>query len=211
MPNWITNCVTIEGSKEDCKKVRDSVSKEEKINSLDLAALAKGGEPQDHTTSRVEENDFNFDAIVPMPEELKDTEKNYQNESNQKLIDKYGSDNWYDWSCQNWGTKWNTNSPEWETENYIEFDTAWATPEPIWRALAEQHPNVMFTIQYADEDIGSNCGELTLHVAKDIDDCYEYTDYPMNYHRKKKILIKCKPYLEEDYDFDNDEWKIDED
>lgn len=209
MPNWITNCLTIEGTEEHCKLVRDSVRKEEKINSLDIAALAEGGEPKDHMTSRVEENDFNFDAIVPMPEELKDTQKDFKSGSNKDLIKKYGFDNWYDWSCYNWGTKWNTSSPEWHSENYIEFDTAWATPEPIWRALAEKHPHVRFTIQYADEDIGHNCGEICIHIAEGIDEYDEYSDYPMNYHRKKDILLKCKPYLEEDYDFEKDQWKED--
>ena len=33
-------------------------------------------------------------------------------------------------------------------------------PEPIYRAMSKRFPDVVFYVQYADEDIGSNCGEI---------------------------------------------------
>lgn len=44
---------------------------------------------------------------------------------------KYGVLAWYDWCCQNWGTKWNACSGELqrdEENDFIFFDTAWSPP-----------------------------------------------------------------------------------
>ena len=35
-------------------------------------------------------------------------------------------------------------------------------PEEIYRAMSKHFPDVIFYVQYADEDIGSNCGEIRL-------------------------------------------------
>ncbi len=43
----------------------------------------------------------------PMPAELKDTEANFK--PNEQLIKKYGYSDWYGWSVENWGTKWDIN------------------------------------------------------------------------------------------------------
>ena len=44
----------------------------------------------------------------------------------------------------------------------IRFQSAWSMPEPIYRAMSKRFPDVVFYVQYADEDIGSNCGEIRL-------------------------------------------------
>ena len=44
----------------------------------------------------------------------------------------------------------------------IRFQSAWSMPEEIYRAMSKRFPDVVFYIQYADEDIGSNCGEIRL-------------------------------------------------
>lgn len=69
---------------------------------------------------------------------------------------------WYDWHNANWGTKWNAygqpeggHSPDAEC---FEFETAWSHPGELVRLLSEQLPNVTFYVEYADEDIGANCG-----------------------------------------------------
>ena len=43
-----------------------------------------------------------------MPKEIKNTTapSNLSPEDSKKLKDLYGFDNWYDWCCENWGTKW---------------------------------------------------------------------------------------------------------
>ena len=43
----------------------------------------------------------------------------------------YGHTTWYDWSCENWGTKWNSYDNEQVDADTILFSTAWSNPEPI--------------------------------------------------------------------------------
>lgn len=76
----------------------------------------------------------------------------------------YGATTWYDWSISNWGTKWNAcgydENTDYSNNDMIWFQTAWDTPVPVIQKLSEIYPNIKFTLQYADEDIGHNCGEL---------------------------------------------------
>ena len=74
---------------------------------------------------------------------------------------KYGFDEWYDWSCFHWGTKWNAyDSYINEDESEMFFNTAWSCPLPILDRLAEicyEH-EVEFSGKWADEDRGCNVG-----------------------------------------------------
>ena len=95
MPNWITN--KIYSDAETIKKI---------------VSLVKS-----------DNNDFDFNKIIPMPFELKDTtaptrivsdteyqinsERGITESMSKELIEKFGCDNWYDWCIRNWGTKWN--------------------------------------------------------------------------------------------------------
>jgi len=58
------------------------------------------------------------------------------------LLAKYGATDWYDWCCENWGTKWNAYSvkkPKLTGKSLrFSFDTAWASPTPILQALANK-------------------------------------------------------------------------
>ena len=74
-----------------------------------------------------------------------------------KTIHTTGFSSWYDWSCANWGTKWNAYSVQ-EIPGGVQFDTAWSMPEPVISALAARFPDERIEIKYADEDIGSNYG-----------------------------------------------------
>jgi len=69
-----------------------------------------------------------FQHIKPMPEELRDT------------TSPSDSPNWYDWSVDNWGTKWDACSMDYEEYDGIvtfSFDTAWSPPLPVYEALAD--------------------------------------------------------------------------
>ncbi len=78
-------------------------------------------------------------------------------------IKKYGCKDWYSWSTKNWGTKWNSYDSSYDKSNKsIKFDTAWATPYPVMEKLSILYPNLTFKVEYADEDMGSNCGSYEL-------------------------------------------------
>lgn len=69
----------------------------------------------------------------------------------------YGFDTWYDWSCENWGTKWGACHTYYVDENNIEFDTAWSCPFKIFEEISKKY-NTRVEVEFADEDIGNNCG-----------------------------------------------------
>lgn len=66
-----------------------------------------------------------------------------------------------DWNRQAWGTKWNAYSQTIEDDT-LRFDTAWSHPTPVIGALSKKFPEEEFHVQYADEDLGSNCGEYII-------------------------------------------------
>lgn len=79
----------------------------------------------------------------------------------------HGYYSWYDWNCAVWGTKWNTSDVDENTNKsgthvqYI-FNTAWSMPIGIMEKIFEKikDTEVAFIWDYADEDIGSNCGRV---------------------------------------------------
>ena len=76
-------------------------------------------------------------------------------------LENYGHNDWYSWSVDKWGTKWNASETSSDGE-VLEFETAWSSPEPVIVKLSDMNPDITFIVEYADEDIGSNCGRYTL-------------------------------------------------
>lgn len=76
-----------------------------------------------------------------------------------------GAFTWYDWSIQNWGTKWNAYDAVFgDSGESVTFNTAWSAPMPVLGRLSEMYPDADISIMYADADIGSNQGHLRLHA-----------------------------------------------
>ena len=79
-------------------------------------------------------------------------------------LKKYGFVDWYDWSLNKWGTKWNADPDSVaisETENglIIEFITAWTYPSSVYAELAKRFN---FEVVYSDLDFkGTYVGTLT--------------------------------------------------
>ena len=92
---------------------------------------------------------FSLDKVIPMPEEINGTTAPSD------------GPNWYDWSVDNWGTKWDVypahgyDANEDETINLIstegKFFTAWAPPIPVIRKLQLDYPDYEFTLEYVCE------------------------------------------------------------
>ena len=74
-----------------------------------------------------------------------------------KNIEKYGFKTWYDWSIENWGTKWNASDCESEN-NYFEFTTAWSGVPELIEKMHLELPRVKILYEFSDEDTGCNCG-----------------------------------------------------
>jgi hypothetical protein len=72
-----------------------------------------------------------------------------------KAIDETGYMDWYQWSIDKWGTKWNAQSVEKSitSDNSVSyfFMTAWSFPEPVIRELARQFPDLTFDGNFFEE------------------------------------------------------------
>lgn len=73
-------------------------------------------------------------------------------------IEKYGFGNWYDWSCANWGTKWNASYSEVITDEpdniEVSFDTAWSPPISWVMQTENLYPKLSFTLEYEEGGMG---------------------------------------------------------
>ena len=189
MPNYVRNIIKFEGTQEDIldmlKRIQnDSIG----IGSIDFNKLIPMPESLNiecgsRTTQGVKMvKDFilklTTEKLVSIQDNkelekvLNEQTKNVPEESLDKWElgikaalnqMKYGAETWYEWACENWGTKWNScnfgeNSGSFE-DNTIQFDTAWSPPHPVMEKLAEEYPNISFEHRWADEDLGQNCGK----------------------------------------------------
>lgn len=116
MPNHITSQVEISGTPAKIKKL---------IKDTKLV--------QDNDK---EENEFDFNGILPQPKDL------FLGNLGEAERKEHGANNWYDWNVANWGTKWGAYSVRYITGDankiVLQFDTAWASPLPIFAKLEEQ-------------------------------------------------------------------------
>ena len=96
------------------------------------------------------DNDFDFNNIVPMPKNI------YRGSLGTVEEEKYGKNNWYHWSIDNWGTKWNSVDTRVEengsTLSY-NFMTAWDCPREIVNALMRMRKTILKDIKISWECI----------------------------------------------------------
>ena len=78
---------------------------------------------------------------------------------------KYGYTDWYGWRNANWGTMWDAVVVSADGLSII-FDTACDCPMPIIERIAKALKNYTFALEYADENIGYNCGAYIFQDGK---------------------------------------------
>lgn len=133
MPNHVKNQISFKGDPEEIRKLLEWVKNDEfGMGTID------------------------FDKIIPMPEGMSREPLSYQS----RILS--GGWNWYDWSVEHWGTKWNAygfaeDRDDCQNEKLV-FLTAWSAPHPVIREIAVQFPELEIVHEWADEDIGMNCG-----------------------------------------------------
>lgn len=172
MPNHIQNRLTINGTTEQIEEVKKSLQVEEdgKVIPMDfnkILAMPEGLKMECHsgveTACKVALHIKTFTTgreKSPIEFEDNDWEQFIQGLQNAR---KTGFVYWYDWACENWGTKWNAyHQPDnRDTDNIIHFQTAWSAPTELMGKLSAKFPLVEFVLQYADEDTGCNVGVVT--------------------------------------------------
>jgi len=63
-------------------------------------------------------------------------------------------ENWYDWNCSNWGTKWNAKNISSINGESYNFNTAWSPPDTWLINCSEKYPDIEFTLQYEEGGCG---------------------------------------------------------
>ena len=135
MPNWTSNKLEIFGSKEEVARFVEHVGQ-----------------------------NMDFEKIIPPPANMF---RENLGEEEKRECKKKGIPDWYEWQCENWGTKWNAKQDKpvevWETPDLMvatyEFDTAWATPEPVIRRIIKDWPELEVTGGWIDEGY-EGCGSF---------------------------------------------------
>ena len=132
------------------------------------------------------------------------------------IFNKYGVKDWYDWSIKNWGTKWNaydsSASMISDTSAVVWFDTAWSGVPDIIQKLIEMFPNITFEYQFADEDMGYNCGS-----GYSDDGEFYFNMLEPNSEEAMRTYASCKGYEFENFYQDinghwhNREWEDEDD
>jgi len=155
MPNWCDNRLTIWGSKKDIKNFKEK---------------AKSQDPKQKT-------DLMLNNFVPLPNELTNTIADFAKKPyEQKLIKKYGAEDWYHWHIKNWGTKWDIEAELIDDQEYYleyTFDSAWAPPTEWLEKVTKMYPNMDFTLHY-DEPGACFKGVARGKEGKYKDQCIEY-------------------------------------
>lgn len=155
-----------------------------------------------YTSQKLEDESENFEPDSQCEElgikNLEELGNTYINN-----IETYRCCTWYDWSIKNWGTKWNVCEFEHDDTTMI-FETAWSCPGPILEELSKKYPKETIEVKYADEDIGSNCGYVTLINGIDIHYSpgdMDFANYVWDYHIASKEFA---PQTETSHDIVDD-------
>ncbi|MBR3124882.1 MAG: hypothetical protein IKF42_05575 [Mogibacterium sp.] len=134
MPNHIYNVITFDCGHERAQQILEDL----KCDGCDLGSI-------------------DFNKLIPMPDNV------YKGPLGFKEREMYPGDlNWYDWSIENWGTKWNAYGFDElpHKEDAIVFNTAWSAVPKVVELMSERYPEVSMEYSWADEDFGSNTGQV---------------------------------------------------
>ena len=119
------------------------------------------------------DNDFDFNNIVPMPKNI------FRGNLGREEEEKYGDNNWYRWSIDNWGTKWNSVDTRVEengsTLSY-NFMTAWDCPREIVNALMRMRKTILKDISINWDCVHEDGNEHEVIVDIEVDGGKNYEE-----------------------------------
>lgn len=144
-----------------------------------------------------------FNKVIPQPENIFTGDLGREEEEKCR---KEGIPTWYEWNCENWGTKWNSYSCESEGDNTFVFETAWSTVPEIITAMSEAFPDITFEFEYADEDTSSNCGSFTIKNGL-ITNLFQPESGSKQAY---ELAFKLRPHYKEDYKLEGDSYVYNE-
>lgn len=175
MPNWIRNNVEFSGNEEVIARMKEEIKSEDRVIDFNkIAPIPIELVDTQSPTRIISQEEYDQQEKRITKGELTDSEKQcgLSRGLTQEIADEYrakfGHSDWYGWQNANWGTKWNASDSE-DYGDFIEFNTAWATPLDLFIALSKKYPEVRFNVRYADEDFGHNVGEFSLQNGEEVE------------------------------------------
>lgn len=197
MPNWISNELTVTGSKDDMaafykaaaghsrKYVCMQDTDWESFTDIRLEAAIASLESMEPT----KESHFSFHALIPVPdavllmpydpgqfEGLVKSNKIYADFCEKHNVTCSG----YDWERENWGVIWgdcHTDIHTREDDSFVvSFDTAWTVPDIFLEKVSIIFPNLAFSMYSSDSSsrtyrtITFVNGVMIEHYEGDLDD-----------------------------------------
>lgn len=164
MPNNTTTRITITGKLKDIEKCLHEISNDEAVMDFSLIipmpkilGMTVSGMKEFHG---VKHESWHKDDRPFTPDE-------------QAELDALGFNNWYDWCCESWGTKWNaySHTPVEVTKGkrgsnakaQFSFYTAWSFPTPIATKLVETYPSLKFQFEWHDEGCEGDMTEIKVY------------------------------------------------
>mgnify|MGYP000459042018 FL=1 len=141
MPNWCSNEVQIDGTKEDIAKFKEECFTDHKGESV-----------------------LDFSKILPEPDYDKPKKDGTHNDGVQTELHSVMPD-WWTWRNDNWGTKWNLvpthdgdltaylTVEDGEDVIQLEFDTAWSPPNGIYEAITEKYQDLSINWFYREDGV----------------------------------------------------------
>lgn len=133
MPNWCSNILTVSVNSDD-----------EEFGLQQLIQFIR-----DHNR-RSDENSDGYITIDLSDEDIENSRD--INLSFTGTIDHDDNDNWYEWNCNNWGTKWDVVDPtvsvnlRCQTVIY-QFETAWSPPVEWLEKATKKYPHLEFHME----------------------------------------------------------------
>lgn len=193
MPSWAQNHWQIQAEPQDADTARELFS-----------VLTEPDE--DHP----EQRRVTFNKMIPMPEILQRAVWGFCRVEDQEMrlwmeetddegetvrraltheecvqVRQTGYGNWFDWACDNWGTKWDACEGEATLIDndtgvvlQLEFNTAWHPPREVIKMLVDDYPELRFVATHYSET--SNSISTTIHSQGRVpdDDRDEYWSIP---------------------------------
>lgn len=179
MPNHIKNRLTFLGDGEKIISVLDDLKQEEEWGTLDFNKIIPMPEELNmECNSQTDKGlaaytDYATHAENPTPKTESQYRRLHPEIDNETWRlgkrayqngQKFGAPTWYEWRIKHWGTKWNSYYPDGTFQEgdkvTMGFSTAWSAPIPVLKKLSKMMPEVEIVHEWADEDIGHNCGRI---------------------------------------------------
>ena len=129
-----------------------------------------------------------IDTVEKLVEHLKSSLSNEELQEGRMAIsnlEKYGYKDWYNWNCDNWGTKWDACEvyASSKDDNYINyhFDTAWAPPVQFLINASKLYPELEFQCEWGGPEMDGD-GYLEIKNGELLAD--DYNEHGEDYYKE---------------------------